>query len=72
MLARKTGLTVTMGDYLNSQKKDAPSVEPDTKSAPKELSFAEIKYLIENNKVDLIPNNKTIPDVLNVSPSTLW
>ena len=62
---------MTMEDYLNSQKKDAPSVEPDAKSALKELSFAEIKYLIENNKVDLIPNNKTIPDVLNVSPSTL-
>jgi len=61
-----------MEDYLNSQKKDAPLVEPDTKSAPKELSFAEIKYLIENNKVDLIPNNKAIPDVLNVSSSMFW
>jgi hypothetical protein len=61
-----------MEDYLNSQKKDDPLIEPGTKGAPKELTFAEITYLIESNKVDLIPNNKTIPDVLNVSSSTLW
>jgi hypothetical protein len=55
-----------MEDYLSAQNKDGPSVGPDSETAPKELSFAEIKYLIENNKADLIPNNKTIPDVLNV------
>ena len=65
-LHRKTGLQVTLEDYISSQKGGAPKVQPETQGTTKELSFAEIKYLIENNKADLIPNNKNIPDVLNV------
>lgn len=33
------------------------------------LSFAEIKELIEAGRLDEIPNNKIIPDSLNVRPS---
>ena len=32
------------------------------------LTFAELQELIETGKVDQIPNNKTIPDALNVAP----
>lgn len=33
------------------------------------LTFTELRSLIEQGKTDGIPNNKLIPDVLNVSPS---
>ena len=32
------------------------------------LTFAELKALIEQGKTDGIPNNKEIPNLLNVSP----
>jgi len=32
------------------------------------LTFAELKALIEQGKTDGIPNNKLIPDTINVSP----
>lgn len=31
------------------------------------ITFTELKVLIENRREDLIPNNKIIPDMLNVS-----
>ena len=34
---------------------------------PRHLSFAELKTLIEQGRTDEIPNNKQIPDKLNVS-----
>ena len=38
------------------------------------IKFAELKALIESGREDLIPNNKIIPNALNVSFSTcmLW
>ncbi|KIM33832.1 hypothetical protein M408DRAFT_18832 [Serendipita vermifera MAFF 305830] len=62
---KKTGLTVTMEEYLNSQKTNAPETNTEAQSATKELSFAEIKHLIETNRADEIPNNKTIPDIVH-------
>ena len=35
------------------------------------LTFAELKALIDQGKTDGIPNNKVIPNVLNVRPSPL-
>jgi hypothetical protein len=35
---------------------------------PHILTFAEIKELIETGRLDQIPNNKTIPNALNVRP----
>jgi hypothetical protein len=38
---------------------------------PRTLTFAELQTAIEQGKTDDIPNNKDIPDVLNVSFSSL-
>ena len=38
-------------------------------SEPHILSFAELKELIEQGKTDQIPNNRTIPETLNVCTS---
>ena len=35
------------------------------------LTFAELKALIEQGKTDGIPNNRLIPNILNVSPSRI-
>lgn len=35
------------------------------------LTFAELKALIEQGKTDGIPNNKLVPNILNVSPPGL-
>ncbi|OCH84353.1 hypothetical protein OBBRIDRAFT_799172 [Obba rivulosa] len=37
-------------------------------SEPRELSFAELKALIQQGKTDQIPNNKVIPDELSTEP----
>ena len=71
-LARKTGLTVTMEEYMDSQRKDTPKADVETQETTKELSFAEIKNLIETGRADLIPNNKTIPDLVNVRGFALY
>jgi len=39
----------------------------DNEEDPRILTFAELKDLIETGQLDQIPNNKVIPDGLNVS-----
>lgn len=38
----------------------------DQPAVPKTLTFAELQTLIEQGKTDEIPNNKHIPDAINV------
>ena len=45
------------------------TTETETDDSTRVLSFAELKELIESGRVDKIPNNKHIPNKLNVS---LW
>jgi hypothetical protein len=42
------------------------AVPPVIAEAPKALTFAELQTLIEQGKTDEIPNNKHIPDAINV------
>jgi len=41
-------------------------VSPSIPEAPRILTFAELQSLIEQGKTDEIPNNKHIPDTINV------
>ena len=41
-------------------------VSPSVFEAPRTLTFAELQSLIEQGKMDEIPNNKHIPDTINV------
>ena len=41
-------------------------VYPSAPGAPRALTFAELQSLIEQGKTDEIPNNKHIPDTINV------
>ncbi len=41
-------------------------VSPSIPEAPRTLTFAELQSLIEQGKMDEIPNNKHIPDTINV------
>jgi hypothetical protein len=41
-------------------------VSPSIPKAPRTLTFAELQSLIEQGKMDEIPNNKHIPDTINV------
>jgi hypothetical protein len=41
-------------------------VSPSIPEAPRSLTFAELQSLIEQGKTDEIPNNKHIPDTINV------
>lgn len=40
-------------------------VSPSIPKAPRTLTFAELQSLIEQGKMDEIPNNKHIPDTIN-------
>jgi hypothetical protein len=40
---------------------------PHEKEETRVIKFAELKALIESGREDLIPNNKVIPNALNVS-----
>jgi hypothetical protein len=42
------------------------AVSPPILETPRTLTFAELQTLIEQGKTDEIPNNKHIPDVINV------
>jgi hypothetical protein len=41
--------------------------QQDSGEEARTLTFAELKELIEQGKIDGIPNNKVIPNILNVS-----
>jgi len=46
-------------------------VSPSIPEVPRTLTFAELQSLIEQGKTDEIPNNKHIPDTINVVSLTL-
>lgn len=45
----------------------AISGKPQGEEEPRVLTFTELKELIETGRLDQIPNNKVIPDALNVN-----
>lgn len=65
------------GDTKDSPSAPSGTTDPATAASTEEgggseiniktLTFAEIKHLIETGQTHLIPNNKIIPDELNVS-----
>ena len=44
------------------------AASPPILETPRTLTFAELQTLIEQGKTDEIPNNKHIPDIINVVP----
>ena len=76
-MASITGCTISADDareYETSHRNlPLTSTETDTRMpAPptdeqRVLTFAELQELIETGRVDQIPNNKAVPDALNVS-----
>lgn len=69
-----TGHSITLNDTLEYEK-SFDELTPDVgasrclASSPDEsriLTFSEIKALIEQGKIDQIPNNEHIPDAINV------
>ena len=76
-LCRVTGNSITLEDALgfksSTRLADGNRVtgQQHQQTAGEELpalTFAELKALIEQGKTDGIPNNKLIPNTLNVSP----
>lgn len=59
---RMTGNALTMDEARDYERR---------LKAPRVLSFAELKELIESGRVDQIPNNKFIPEKLSVSTSPM-
>ncbi len=45
---------------------EATTAQPEVPVEARTLTFAELQALIEQGKTDEIPNNKHIPDALNV------
>ena len=72
---RVTGNSLTLEDALSFESSARPvgdgrQTEQHQQAAGEEtgtLTFAELKTLIEQGKTDGIPNNKVIPNILNVS-----
>lgn len=74
---RVTGQNLTAEDVRSHQDRADPRTFTETAPSSssyldrenRPLTFAELKTLIEEGKTDSIPNNKDIPDTLNVSLS---
>ncbi|KAH9988111.1 hypothetical protein BJV74DRAFT_773674 [Russula compacta] len=78
--AREEFLRTTRVFYFNQahgssiNESDAKRVEAQdlvssaSVETPRTLTFAELQTLIEQGKTDEIPNNKHIPDAINVAP----
>lgn len=73
---RITGNSITLEDALSFESGSTCLVDGDRLTEQRQaageethiLTFAELKALIEQGKTDGIPNNKLIPNILNVSP----
>lgn len=67
---RVTGNAITAEDALGFEQSLPAGTPPPESEQPQEesraLTFAELKELIEQGKTDNIPNNRLIPDNLNV------
>jgi len=72
-MASITGCAISVDDVREYETSRRNPVMTDTETdtrMPDErrvLTFAELQELIETGRVDQIPNNKAIPDALNVS-----
>lgn len=70
---RTTGSSITVEDALDFESStrlggNRPTYQQATGEEIHTLTFAELRALIEQGKTDGIPNNKLIPNTLNVSP----
>jgi hypothetical protein len=74
---RVTGNSITPGDALNFESlvDGDDSAEQQHRQAAgdsaRTLTFTELKALIEQGKTESVPNNRLIPNVLNVSLPSL-
>ena len=72
-MSRVTGNSITPGDALNFESvvdgDDLTEKQPRQAAGDcaRTLTFSELKALIEQGKTESVPNNKLIPNVLNVS-----
>ena len=55
--------STVIGDHPNT---DSAQVDSPATDENRVLTFAELKELIESGNMDKIPNNKIIPETLNV------
>jgi len=63
-----TGKSLTEEEVRGSESSSADSHTADNAADSEDtLSFAQLQELITSGKVDQIPNNKVIPEELNVS-----
>ncbi|KAF9781268.1 hypothetical protein BJ322DRAFT_1111983 [Thelephora terrestris] len=69
-----TGNSLTLEDALGFDsdliRRTDQLHQTETGEEARTLTFAELKALIEQGKTDDIPNNKTIPNVLNEAPAS--
>jgi hypothetical protein len=56
---------------FSAERSRNQSIIESAAETPRTLTFAELQTAIEQGKIDEIPNNKHIPDVLNVGFSSL-
>ena len=65
-LSLPTSISTVNDHRPTSTVNDAAQVNPPATDENHVLTFAELKELIESGNVDKIPNNKIIPETLNV------
>ncbi|KAI0080440.1 hypothetical protein K474DRAFT_1704744 [Panus rudis PR-1116 ss-1] len=65
ILSYQTANASLNGPSVSTQTAATTAVHPAASEEPRELSFAELKELIEQGKTDQIPNNDLIPNQLN-------
>jgi hypothetical protein len=58
-----SSLSTTVPNPTSSSTSEQPQADEESRI----LTFAELKELVENGRLDQIPNNKVIPNDLNVS-----
>jgi hypothetical protein len=68
--SRATGNSITLEDASSFESSARPTEQQQhaTGEETQTLTFADLQALIEQGKTDGIPNNKPIPNILNVSP----
>jgi hypothetical protein len=59
--------TRTIDESTPSEEVPPNQPQNDDDEETRVLTFAELQALLESGRVDLIPNNKVIPEVLNVN-----
>lgn len=71
LCSRITGQSITMEEAQECEQSSSQKASETTDNSDENrvLTFAELKELIETGNVDKIPNNKIIPEGLNVRRS---